>query len=102
KQLPVIILSAKDSARDIKYGYKLGASLYLTKPFQAERLAKNVKTQFELAPPKGTKKNLSMTQVRMQLQMKESIRQGQGVAQISTKDLKEENILRRRVKPEDG
>jgi DNA-binding response OmpR family regulator len=28
----VVVLSAKDAARDIKYGYKLGANLYLTKP----------------------------------------------------------------------
>ena len=36
--LPVVILSAKDSARDQKYGYKLGASIYLTKPFMEDEL----------------------------------------------------------------
>jgi CheY-like chemotaxis protein len=31
---PVCFLSAKSSARDLKYGYSMGASLYLTKPFR--------------------------------------------------------------------
>jgi len=93
KTLPVIMLSAKDSARDIKHGYKLGASLYLTKPFQPERLLKNVKTQFEIHPPTPRGKILTMDQIRVQLQMKASFKQG--FAQISTTLLDQENIIRR-------
>lgn len=77
RDLPIIILSAKDSAREIKHGYKLGASLYLTKPFQPERLFKNVKTQFEVHPPDMVKgKTLSLDKVQEQLKEKESYQQG--------------------------
>lgn len=76
RALPVIILSAKDSARDIKHGYKLGASLYLTKPFLPERLAKNVKTQFEMHPPAMRNRALSLGQVLNQLHGREEFREG--------------------------
>ena len=76
RNLPIIILSAKNSAREIKHGYKLGASLYLTKPFQPERLAKNVRTQFEVHPPASHTKSLALMQVVAQLHLKASYRQG--------------------------
>lgn len=94
RQVPVIILSAKDNVRDIKHGYKLGAAMYLTKPFQAERLLKNVKTQFEVSPPRPRAKTLTIPQVNMQLQLKEGHRRG--FVQMSTSFLKEENILRKK------
>ncbi|MCC6548095.1 response regulator [Candidatus Sumerlaeota bacterium] len=55
KDLPIIILSAKASQGEIKHGYKLGATLYLTKPFEPERLLKNVETQFRVQPPASAK-----------------------------------------------
>ncbi len=89
KNLPVIILSAKDSAGEIRHGYKLGASLYLTKPFQPDRLLKNVKTQFDMHPPEKKEKRLTLNQCQAQLQMKRSFKQG--VAQISSTLLEEQN-----------
>jgi DNA-binding response OmpR family regulator len=50
-RIPVIFLSAKDTIRDQKYGYKLGAIAYLTKPFQPDRLVRNVQSIFEHTPP---------------------------------------------------
>jgi len=66
----VIVLSAKDSNHDVKYGYKLGANFYLTKPFQPER----VKRTLEMMRTQGTgmrprKKVLSRRDCELRLQM---------------------------------
>ncbi|MBI5155125.1 response regulator [Candidatus Poribacteria bacterium] len=92
RNLPIIVLSAKDGARDIKHGYKLGASLYLTKPFQPDRLLKNVHTQFEVHPPKPRPKALTVEQVNMQLQLKPSFKQG--YARLSSTELEDEGLQR--------
>lgn len=64
----VIVLSAKDTSRDIKYGYKLGANLYLTKPFQPDRLLKNVQMLATgLGRPRP--KSFSMRDVHLRLQL---------------------------------
>jgi len=91
KTLPVIILSAKNGQGEIRHGYKLGASLYLTKPFDPPRLLKNVRTQFEMHPPAAKPKTLTLSQCRLQLQMKQSFKQG--VAQISSSLLDEDHLL---------
>ena len=36
--IPIIILSARSQASDIKMGMEVGADLYLTKPFKSEEL----------------------------------------------------------------
>jgi len=64
---PVCFLSAKASARDLKYGYGLGASLYLTKPFQPERLIRNVKLLFERTPPAHRRKRHTIAEVNEKL-----------------------------------
>lgn len=66
---PVCFLSAKASARDLKYGYRLGAALYLTKPFQPERLKKNIKLLFDRTPPPRRPKRFSIEQVNERLRM---------------------------------
>ncbi|MBN1475164.1 response regulator [Candidatus Sumerlaeota bacterium] len=63
-KLPVILLSAKDTIRDQRYGYKLGATTYLTKPFQPERLLRNVDNIFEHTPPNRTPKKWSLEEAR--------------------------------------
>ncbi len=70
KDLPVIILSAKNATREIKYGYKLGARLYLTKPFDPGRLLKNVSLLFEHTPPKRSPKHFTLRQVLIQIHLK--------------------------------
>ncbi len=62
--LPVIFLSAKDSMRDQRYGYKLGATTYLTKPFQPERLVRNVDNVFEHTPPERQAKRFPLEAAR--------------------------------------
>jgi DNA-binding response OmpR family regulator len=49
---PIIALSALDSKEDIKKGYGSGANLYLTKPFEPERLRKNVQMTLERFEPR--------------------------------------------------
>ena len=66
---PVCFLSAKASARDLKYGYRLGADLYLTKPFQPERLIKNIKLLFDRTPPARKPKRYTVAQINERLSM---------------------------------
>ena len=76
KDIPVIILSAKDTSREIKYGYKLGARIYLTKPVVPERLLRNVELLFEHTPPPRKSKTNSLKQVMMQIQILKSYQNG--------------------------
>lgn len=76
KDLPVIILSAKNTTREIKYGYKLGARLYLTKPFDPERLQRNVDLIFERTPPPLRKKQYTIKQVYVQIELRKSYESG--------------------------
>lgn len=74
RDLPILVLSAKTSPGEIKHGYKLGATLYLTKPFQPERLRKNLETQFRVHPPAEIKKSITGPQLWVQLEMTPSHR----------------------------
>jgi DNA-binding response OmpR family regulator len=38
KKVPIIVLSARSQASDIKMGMEVGADLYITKPFKSEEL----------------------------------------------------------------
>lgn len=62
--LPVVMLSALNSKEDIKQGYDAGANLYLTKPFHAERVLRNVALALEGRTP--TAKKLTITEVQEQ------------------------------------
>jgi len=44
---PVLFLTAKHEKEEIKKGYGAGANLYLTKPFEPDRLVKNVRYLLE-------------------------------------------------------
>ncbi len=71
QNLPIIVLSAKDTGRDIKYGYKLGVNVYLTKPFQPERLLKNVQSVLSTnVTGRPRRKGLSFKDVTLRLQVK--------------------------------
>lgn len=67
EQMPVIFLSAKDSHEIIKKAYSEGAQLYLTKPFQPDRLRRNINLTFKQAPPATRKKKYSPSEVRARL-----------------------------------
>jgi len=84
QDMPVILLSAKNSPRDIKHGYRMGAALYLTKPFMPDRLLKNVKTQFEMTPPSERPKRLNLLQMRREIMTEQGKRMGE--IQLATRD----------------
>jgi DNA-binding response OmpR family regulator len=65
----IVVLSAKDTSRDIKYGYKLGANLYLTKPFHPDRLLKNVQ-MLTGAMGKPRARTYSMRDIQLRMQLK--------------------------------
>lgn len=48
---PVILLSALNAKEDMKRGYQYGASVYLTKPFEVDRLRRNISLAFENSTP---------------------------------------------------
>lgn len=85
RHIPIIVLSAKDSVREMKYGYKLGVRLYLTKPFQTERLYKNVKMSF-LENPAIRKKSHTLAQALTKIQLKESYKVSSGGKQGQTQE----------------
>jgi DNA-binding response OmpR family regulator len=65
----IIFLSAKNTPRDVKYGYKLGANFYVTKPFQPDRLQRTIEALIREHYPSNLSKPKShpMSQVRARL-----------------------------------
>lgn len=59
--IPVIIMSALSDMHSIVKGYQLGATEYVTKPFQREELLKRVSHRFELFSIKCIKQELEST-----------------------------------------
>ncbi|MGF1572818.1 MAG: PleD family two-component system response regulator [Sumerlaeia bacterium] len=53
KNFPVLALSALNSPTDIRESYKSGANLYLTKPFQPERVEKSLGIVLEGVAPRA-------------------------------------------------
>jgi DNA-binding response OmpR family regulator len=49
KALPVIVLSVRDSDQDVLDGWRIGADLYLTKPFKLDDLLAAVKRIIEVS-----------------------------------------------------
>jgi len=47
REVPVLFLSARRSTQAIKEGYGAGANLYLTKPFDPERLVRNLEAYLQ-------------------------------------------------------
>lgn len=59
--IPVIIMSALSDMQSIVKGYQLGATEYVTKPFQREELVKRVAHRYELFSIKRIKQELEST-----------------------------------------
>lgn len=66
KNVKVMFLSAKDSQLDQKYGYKLGADVYMPKPFQPDRLLKNLEMMLQGLTPRLKRYNLRDAIARIQ------------------------------------
>jgi len=60
KKIPVVFVTAKDSAEDEAYGFSLGAADYITKPFNPATVRVRVKHQIELKAQNDTLEKLSM------------------------------------------
>ncbi len=76
RNLPVIIVSAKSSQHEIKHGYSLGAKVYLTKPFEPERLLRNIRAFFETNETPAQAKRHPIEAVQMHLQLKSCYKSG--------------------------
>lgn len=61
--IPVLFLSAKREKEEIKKGYGAGANLYLTKPFEPDRLVKNVDYFLQERRAKPRAKRYTMEQL---------------------------------------
>ncbi len=94
--LPIIVLSAKNAPGEIKHGYRLGATMYLTKPFAPERLKKNVSTQFEVHPPNPSK-SVQGRDLARQLELTASYRRGHLIPSESISKQDTTFIARRKV-----
>lgn len=99
RDLPIIILSAKTSAGEIKHGYKLGATLYLPKPFQPERLLKNVETEFKIHPPPMRTKSVPIEKVFEHLEQKPSFEKG--LIHLTSPLIKSQRVIDARKKIQD-
>ena len=70
QSVQIIFLSAKDSILDVKYGYKLGANFYLTKPFQPERVHRTLEMLLhQSGAGKPRHKTLSVKDIQLRFQM---------------------------------
>jgi DNA-binding response OmpR family regulator len=63
--VPVLFLSAHRTPEEIKEGYGAGANLYLMKPFEPERLVKNVDYYLEQIPAGPRPKHYSIEQLAL-------------------------------------
>lgn len=61
--VPVMFLTALAGKEDIKKGYGKGANLYLTKPFEPERLVKNIKVHFGASASKTRPKRYTLEEL---------------------------------------
>lgn len=66
KNVKVMFLSAKDSQLDQKYGYKLGVDVYMPKPFQPDRLLKNLEMMLQGLTPRVKRHTLRDAIARIQ------------------------------------
>jgi len=63
REIPVLFLSAKTDKEAIKEGYGAGANLYITKPFEPERVVRNIEYFFKEQNAKPRPKKLAIEQV---------------------------------------
>jgi DNA-binding response OmpR family regulator len=67
-KMPVIFLTALNTRKDIMAGYRAGADLYLTKPFDPLRVKKNLDVFIEKTPPPQRSRRYSFTELSQRLQ----------------------------------
>lgn len=83
--LPVIILTAKDSVSDIVHGLNLGADDYMTKPFNAEEFLARIKAR--LRQTNGNDSKLKVADLELDKKTLEVKRAGKPI-QLTPKEFK--------------
>lgn len=68
QSMPVIFLTALNTRKDIMAGYRAGADLYLTKPFDPLRIRKNIDVFIEKTPPPQRMRRHSWSELSARLQ----------------------------------
>lgn len=84
-ELPVIILTAKDSISDIVAGLNLGADDYMTKPFVAEELLARIKAR--LRKSNGVDNKLRVADLELDNQKLE-VKRGDQMIQLTPQEFK--------------
>ena len=111
--VPVIFLSALGSRDHIRKGYELGATLYLTKPIEPERLLRNIRLFVEDHSLRPVKKSRTVSQLHQALvhsakpsappaesALKEGSKADSGGAPKAPKGKKKKGKKKRVVKPD--
>lgn len=83
--LPVIILTAKDSISDIVQGLNLGADDYMTKPFVADELLARIKAR--LRQKEGTDSKLKVEDLELDTKILQ-VKRGDEVIQLTPQEFK--------------
>lgn len=81
KTIPVIILTAKKDSENQKKAYDLGASLYLTKPFEPDRLLRNLKIFMEGNRLEVKEKMFKLAELDRKIKMRSSFHTSQIVSE---------------------
>ena len=63
RNVAIYFLTAKRAMEDIKRGYSVGGDMYFQKPFEPERLLKNIDFYFEKTAPPLTSKHYTLEQI---------------------------------------
>lgn len=113
KQLPsakfvkFMFLSAKDTQLDQKYGYKLGADVYMPKPFQPDRLQKNIEIMLHGVTPRQKAYSLRDAVARIQAlehaghnMAPQQMHPGSEMSEASTSQIRLKRLLNREVQNE--
>jgi DNA-binding response OmpR family regulator len=76
--LPVMFLTALNTKPDMMKGYGVGANLYLTKPFDPDRLLKNIKVHFESGNIQPGEKKYTLKQLQDMFERVRGLQQSMG------------------------
>lgn len=91
-QLPIIILTAKDTTQDVVHGLDIGADDYITKPFEADELLARIKTR--LRQVKNTSKIIKVADLILDSQKIQVKRSGKTIKLTQREFLLLEYLMR--------
>jgi DNA-binding response OmpR family regulator len=96
--LPVIVLSAKRSVENHKRAYALGAVLYLNKPFEPERLLRNIKMLMDSTKlPPMKPKAYKLHEIEKQMDLRKSFQHSRIVLETDARKAAQPATTARKV-----